>query len=74
MTKIKLKVKKLHQQNRTRKNGPIKKYETARSVWKRYRSSKIRNIIALAQKWKFETGKRKLAVSSTGAKLKHQLG
>ena len=42
--------KKLQQQNITRKNGPIKKYETAGSVWKRYRPSKIRKIIALAQK------------------------
>ena len=29
---------------------------------------------SLAQKWKFETGNRKLVVSSTGATLKHQLG
>ena len=35
---------------------------------------KIRKIMALAQKWKFETGNRKLVVSSTGASLKHQLG
>ena len=28
--------KRLHQQNRTRKNRPIKKYETRWSVWKRY--------------------------------------
>ena len=34
----------------------------------------IRKIMALAQKWKFETGNRKLVVSSTGASLKHQLG
>ena len=30
--------------------------------------------MVLAQKWKFETGDRKLVVSSTGASLKHQLG
>ena len=42
--------KKLQQQNITRKNGPIKKHETAGSVWKRYRPSKTRKIIALAQK------------------------
>ena len=35
---------------------------------------KIRKIMALAQKWKFETGNRKLLGSSTGASLKHQLG
>ena len=29
--------------------------------------------MALAQKWKFEMGNRKLVVSSTGARLKHQL-
>ena len=29
--------KRLQQQNRTRKNGPFKKYETAWSVWKGYR-------------------------------------
>ena len=38
------------------------------------KSEKIRKIMALAQKWKFETGNRKLVVSSTGASLKHQLG
>ena len=27
----------------------------------------------MAQKWKFETGNRKLVVSSTGAGLKHEL-
>ena len=31
-------------------------------------------IIALTQKWKFETGNRKLVVSSTGASGKDQLG
>ena len=29
--------------------------------------------MALAQKWKFETGNKKLVVSTTEASLKHQL-
>ena len=36
-------------------------------------NNNIRKIMALAQKWKFETGNRKLVVSSTGAGLKHEL-
>ena len=34
---------------------------------------KIRKTMALAQGSKFETGNRKLVVSSTGASLKHHL-
>ena len=71
---IKLKVKKNYNSRTEQEKMDQLKSMKLDDQFGRDTDNNIRKIMALAQKWKFETGNRKLVVSSTGASLKHQLG